>query len=130
LKNESIDTIVANSLLEHLGLEYYSQPPQPTAEQDTMAEFNRILKPHGKLLDRKCLMPRRLLSSIIRASSSTGLIPRKLFAIYEPNFNIIDEAFYARGERCWMEVNREVANKIEQGSGFPVCLCYLEVIKK
>ena len=131
LKNESIDTIVANSLLEHLGLEYYGQPPQPNAEQDTLIEFNRILKPHGKLLMQ---VPYAKETTIVYHKSEQFYRTYTDDTIYNliaaPNLNLVNMTFYARGERCWMEVNQEVANRIKQGSGFPVCLCYLEVVKR
>ena len=54
---------------------------------------------------------------------------KTLRSLISPFFKIVDKTFYARGERCWLEVNQVVADRIEQGSGFPVCLCYVEVEK-
>jgi len=116
--------------LEHLGLEYYGQPPQPNAEQDTMAEFNRILKPNGKLLMQ---VPYAKETTIVYHKSEQfyrTYTEETLQKLIGTDFNIINMTFYARGERCWMEINNKVANRIKQGSGFPVCLCYLEVVKR
>ena len=129
LKDESVDTIVANSLLEHLGLECYSQPVYPKAESNTIREFSRILKSNGKLLMQ---VPYAKETTIIYHKTEQfyrTYTHKTLVKLLHPKFNIIDKTFYARGERCWIEVNQEVADHIEQGSGFPVCLCYVEVEK-
>ncbi len=129
LKDKSVDTIVANSLLEHLGLECYDQPLVPQAERYTIDEFTRILKPNGKFLMQ---VPYARETTIIYHKSEqfykTYTI-KTLNDLLHPKFKLVSKAFYARGERCWLEVNQEVADKIEQGSGFPVCLVYLEVEK-
>ena len=130
LADESVDTIIANSLLEHLGLECYSQPLSPKAESDTIGEFARILKPNGKLLMQ---VPYAKITTIIYHKSEQfyrTYTQKTLQQVIEPLFKIVEKTFYARGERCWIEVNREVANRIEQGSGFPVCLCYVEAVKR
>lgn len=130
LPDESVDTIVANSLLEHLGLDYYDQPLAPDAERDTVNEFARILKPNGKLLMQ---VPYAKTHTVIYHKSdqfyrtyTRGMLEE----LTEPVFKIIDWTFYARGKGKWIEVNQEVASRIEQGSGFPVCLCYMEVVKR
>lgn len=129
LPNESVDTIIANSLLEHLGLEYYNQPVYPEAERDTVNEFARILKQNGKLLmqvpyAKNATIIYHKLEPFYRTYTNT-----MLKRLTEPVFKIIEQTFYARGQGKWIEVNREVANHIEQGSGFPVCLCYMEAVK-
>ena len=130
LKKESVDTIIANSLLEHLGLECYGQPTILNAEALTMSEFARILKPNGKLLMQ---VPYAKGTTIIYHKSEQfyrTYTQETLINLLWPQFYTIEKTFYARGKRCWLEVNQEVANRIEQGSGFPVCLAYLEVVKK
>jgi len=129
LKSESVDTIVANSLLEHLGLECYDQPTYPEAEKNTINEFARILKPDGKLLLQ---VPYAKDTTIIYHKSEQfyrTYTQKTLSNLLSPKFRVVSKAFYTRGERCWLEVSQVVADRIEQGSGFPVCLCYLEAIK-
>jgi len=130
LKEDTADTIIANSLLEHLGLDYYDQPLAPEAEQDTINEFARILKQNGKLLMQ---VPYAKNATIIYHKKEqfyrtyTGEMLERLT---EPSFKIIEQCFYARGKGKWIEVNQEVADHIEQGGGFPVCLCYMEAVKR
>lgn len=132
LKDKSVDTVIANSLLEHMGLPYYNQPGNPLAESETMQEFCRILKPDGNLLMQ---VPYAKNNAIIKHKGQqfyrtyTADTLRKLLG-YFPGYYTQCPTFYARGKGCWIEVSEDVANHIEQGGGFPVCLCYMEAVKR
>lgn len=126
LEEKSVDTIIANSLLEHLGLPCYGQDVIEEGDEAAIEEFRRILHPTGLLLLQ---VPFGKTEKIItnegvpfyKVYTSEGL--DKLLQA----FGSRTPTFYTKTKKGWIEVNKNIADKIEQGGGFPSCLVYLEV---
>ena len=123
-----IDLIVANSLLEHLGLEFYGQPKLKNAKKATMKEFNRILSPGGTLLLQ---VPYGKSPTLIRYKGQDFyrvLTKTRLSELLE-DFQIEEKAYFAKLSKGWLQISEAIADKIDQGEGFPACLVYVKAKK-
>lgn len=129
LRQGNVDTVIANSLLEHMGLKCYKQPDVSDAEARTMDEFYRLLKPDGTLLIQ---VPYAKETVVIRHRGQDfyRTYTRETLAKLLEKFAVVGMTFYAKTKGNWIEVSQSVADRIGQGGGFPVCLCYVEVRKE
>jgi hypothetical protein len=137
-----IDTILCNSLFEHLGLPCYGQPLRPDADFETAAEFHRILNPGGCLLMQ---VPFGKTSRIIehkgepfyRIYDSARLceLLKGLYTVEDVDYFIYDRNVVEDQDtrvfdsRLWVQVNENVASRIDYKEGLPPCLVYVKARK-
>lgn len=125
LSERSVDVIIANSLLEHIGLAFYNQPHTSYAEAETMNQLHRLLKPSGRLLMQVPYV-KKTAEIKHRGREFYRTYTRKTLTKLLGKFYIEEKTFYAKAQKGWVEVSENVADRVEQGGGFPVCLCYIE----
>jgi len=127
-KLSRFDTIVANSLLEHLGLEFYGQPKFEEAQKSTMKAFYDRLELGGVLLLQ---VPYGKYPILVRYRGQDFYRVQtrgRLLDLLE-SFEIQEKVFYVKATKGWLEVSESVADKVQQGGGFPSCLAYVKAIK-
>jgi len=122
------DTIVANSLLEHLGLRCYGQPEFKEAQKATIDDFYEILNPKGLLLvqvpyGRYPILVRYRNQDFYRISTSESL------SVLLEGFEIEEKVFFIKATKGWIEASESIANKVQQGGGFPSCMAYIKARK-
>lgn len=124
----SIDTVIANSLLEHLGLDYYEQPRTTDATNSTLLEFHRVLKPRGLLLLQ---VPYGAFPIRVKHKGKEFYVPwiSSNLRNLEKHFTIEEKTYYIRARGKWIEVSETIANHIVQGGGFPPCIVYIKARK-
>lgn len=125
IPNNSINTIIANSLLEHIGLDCYKQPVKNDAREATLSEFKRKLKLGGVLLMQ---VPYSNIPVMIKHNGEQFYIPWNQYDIagITRYFTIEEKTYYARAKKRWLEVSESIACQITQGGGFPSCIVYIK----
>jgi len=125
----SVDTLIANSLLEHLGLDCYSQPDKTNARELTLQEFTSVLKPGGLLLTQ---VPYSNKPIMIKHKGEQFYVPwtRNDFKDIGKYFTIEEKTYYVRTRGRWIEVSETIADRVQQGGGFPSCIVFIKARNK
>lgn len=120
----SIDTLIANSLLEHIGLDCYGQPDKVDAVGLTLQEFASVLKPRGVVLMQ---IPYSSLPILIEHKGERFYIPWTCNDLdnLAKHFIIEEETYYIWARGKWVEVGKAIADRFTQGGGFPSCIVYV-----
>jgi SAM-dependent methyltransferase len=121
LGDASASTIVAPSLLEHLGLGFYGDTPDDRAAESALAEWHRVLQPGGRLLGQ---VP---YGSTERILDFRG---RPYYRIYTATrlerhlrqYTVDEIAYHTLEPHGWIEVSQSVADHIDHLKPFPPCL--------
>lgn len=129
LENESVDTVIANSLLEHLGLPCYNQRTTDFADRLTLSEFHRVLRPDGVLLFQ---VPFGAIPKIVWNHKApfyrvyTSAMINDMLQAYE-----VEEINYFIYEWAgWIKVSENIASKVVTDKGLPPCLCYIKARRR
>jgi SAM-dependent methyltransferase len=125
-----VDTVISNSLFEHLGLPYYGQPEKKDADHNTAKEFHRILKPGGCLLMQ---VPFGLAPRLIKHKGQpfyTIYTHYWLDKLLDGLFAVEDKTFYLYDDRRWIQISENVARSIDYERGLPPCLVYVKGRRK
>lgn len=128
IEPNSIDCIIANSLLEHLGLPYYNQRKVENADKLTVSEFDRILTPGGLLLIQ---VPFGETNHMILKGTQPfyRVYTSKSLAVLLESFKIESQSYFIYECGGWIEVNELIAGKVKVNTGLPPCLCYVKARK-
>lgn len=125
---EEFDTIIANSLLEHLGLSCYGQPSIPNADKLTMSAFHNALKVGGVLLLQVPFSAQTVMITHRGKDFYKTYTDSTLRALTE-GFIVEEEYFVARSKGMWLEVSKNIACKIRARGGYPSCLAFVKARK-
>ncbi len=123
------DTIIVNSLLEHLHLPYYTEKSFVGAQEATMRVLGGVLARDGILLlqvpfGNKPIKVRNKGKEFYEVVTEGRLL--ELLS----GFNIEDLDFFVRSSKGWTKVSRDIAIRVNTGGSLPRCLALVRVIKK
>ncbi len=131
LKDNWCDTVIFNSLLEHLGMDHYKGAETMnvlTAQNRAVAEAHRLLKKDGVLLLQ---VPYGSTNTIISIKNKpfyevvTGTRLKSLLT----DFRTEELTYFIKERSGWLEVNQTVADKVYVGGSYPPCLALVKARK-
>lgn len=129
LPGESFSTVVAPSLLEHLGLGFYGEPVGNDAARAALSEWWRVLEPGGVVLVQ---VPYGREPRVIQFNGKPYYrvyTAESLLADFR-DFQVEDMMFHSFEPHGWIEVSQSVANLIDHTKPFPPCTAKLVARKR
>lgn len=128
LENNLFSTIVAPSLLEHLGLGFYGDEPREKAWELALAEWFRVLKPNGVLLVQ---VPYGSQPRIIEFQGKPyyRIYTEDMIKEHFCNYSVDEIAYHSFEPHGWIEVSKSVADHIDHTKPFTPCTAKLALRK-
>lgn len=124
LPDNTFDSIIAPSLIEHIGSGYYGDKPQKGAWKVAIAEWHRLLKPNGVLLVQ---IPYGAKTRIISKDNKPfyQIYTASMIEIHFQNFIIEEITYQAYEPHGWIEVSQSVADHIDHTKPYTPCIAQI-----
>ena len=121
LPDNTFSTIVAPSLLEHIGVGFYKEGKNLSGRIDALTEWHRLLKNNGLLLIQ---VPYGKKARLITFKGKEYYIIYTAEMIKEEfnEFEIEEIAYHSFEPHGWIQVSKSVADHIDHIRPFPPCI--------